>query len=389
LVYIILLLYKFYCFVGNQGQPALNISAQQIDFLLSLRLSVRKIARMLGVSQSTVRRRIHLFQIRPVRERYSQLSTAQVDTVVRNVVHAHPHAGIRMVRSYLMADDIRLTEQATRESLNRVNPTGIARRWSRNRCTQRRVYSVPHPNALWHIDGNMRLIRWRFVIHGGIDGHSRLISYLECSTDNKAETVLRHFTHAILSYGCPLRVRSDCGGENVEVAQLMTVLRGTNRGSHLAGKSTRNQRIERLWRDVFENCLSLYYNLFYMLESRNILDPDNDKHIIALKFVYQPRIQESLNAFKAAWNLHGLRTANYASPMQLWVSGVVPIHSNLQLHVDSTVESPTSNSPPPNEPEPENNVIEILKESLVPTSPSAIHGIELYVDALEIVLYHD
>ena len=29
-----------------------------------------------------------------------------------------------------------------------------------------------------HIDGNHKLIRWGFVIHGGIDGFSRKIMYL-------------------------------------------------------------------------------------------------------------------------------------------------------------------------------------------------------------------
>ena len=54
----------------------------------------------------------------------------------------------------------------------------------------RRVYSVRGPNSLWHIDGLHCLIRWRFVIHGGIDGFSRLIVYLSCATKNSAATVL-------------------------------------------------------------------------------------------------------------------------------------------------------------------------------------------------------
>ncbi len=54
--------------------------------------------------------------------------------------------------------------------------------------------------------------------------------------------------------------------QNFDVAQLMIALRGLNRGSHITGQPTRNQRIERLWRDVFENCLHSYYSLFYMLE---------------------------------------------------------------------------------------------------------------------------
>ena len=38
---------------------------------------------------------------------------------------------------------------------------------------------------------NIYTCRWRFVIHGGIDGFSRMIVFLQCSTNNKPVTVLR------------------------------------------------------------------------------------------------------------------------------------------------------------------------------------------------------
>ena len=57
----------------------------------------------------------------------------------------------------------------------------------------RRVYSVRGPYSIWHIDGLHCLIRWRFVIHGGIDGFSRLIVCLSCATNNSAATVLALF----------------------------------------------------------------------------------------------------------------------------------------------------------------------------------------------------
>ena len=56
------------------------------------------------------------------------------------------------------------------------------------------------------------------MIHGGIDGYSRMIVFLACSTDNKAGTVFNKFIHGVEEFGLPSRIRSDKGGENVDVA---------------------------------------------------------------------------------------------------------------------------------------------------------------------------
>ncbi len=387
---------------GGRGQPSLIVNVEQIEFLLSLRFSVRQIAGLLGVSQITVRRRMSAHGM-CVRDRYSQLSAAQVDSLVRDIVHSHPHSGYRLVQSYVNTQGVRLTERVVRESLNRVDPVGVAVRWSHQRCIPRRVYSVPHPNALWHIDGNMRLVRWRFPVHGAIDGYSRLITYLECSTNNRAATVLRHFTNAIRVCGCPLRVRSDFGGENIEVAQLMVLLRGTNRGSHITGRSTRNQRIERLWRDVFLNCLSVFYDNFYMMEASNILDPDIESHLIALHYVYQPRIQESLNSFRTAWNNHGIRTAHRASPMQMWTAGMLSTRESQRSRLLNVNVRGLFQLPPNDDTESEDNssdddiedvddshqeIIDVLRRSVDPLAISDIHAVDIYVQALQIVMSH-
>ncbi len=75
--------------------------------------------------------------------------------------------------------------------------------------------------CLWHIDGYHRLIKWRIVIHGGIDGYSRLPIYMKASTNNRAETVLDSFLSAVHEYGLSSRFRSEKGGENVLVSQFM------------------------------------------------------------------------------------------------------------------------------------------------------------------------
>ena len=50
-------------------------------------------------------------------------------------------------------------------------------------------------------------IRWRFVVHGGIDGYSRVLTFLNLSQDNKANTVLQHFKRGVVEWGLPVAVR--------------------------------------------------------------------------------------------------------------------------------------------------------------------------------------
>ena len=59
------------------------------------------------------------------------------------------------------------------------------------------------------------------MIHGGIDGFSRVVVFLSCSNNNRADTVQKLFQNAINSYGLPSRIRSDKGGENVGVSMFM------------------------------------------------------------------------------------------------------------------------------------------------------------------------
>ena len=150
-----------------------------------------------------------------------------------------------------------------------------------------------------------------------------MIVFLQCSTNNRASTVYRLFHNAVQTFGLPSRVRSDKGRENCDVAWFMLShpLRGPNRGSHIAVRSVHNQRIERLWRDLYTGCTYVFYQLFCHMEECSLLDPSNEVHIFPLHFVFLPRINRHLRIFSSGYNNGPISTERNMTPVQLWVNG--------------------------------------------------------------------
>ncbi len=196
---------------------------------------------------------------------YSQISNEELDVKILRFRESHgSYTGRSLVTGHLRSLGLRIQQWRIRDALARIEPADSRIRWA---CLiRRRKYTVPSPNSHWHLDGHHSLITWGFVIHGGIDGFSRLIVYLKCATNNRKETVLQLFQEANRKFGVPSRIRTDKGGENVLIWQEMEHLRGPNRGSYLAGTSTRNQRIERLWRDVWMYVCYQFYYTFQAME---------------------------------------------------------------------------------------------------------------------------
>ena len=161
-------------------------------------------------------------------------------------------------------------------------------------------------------------------MHAGVDGYSRLPVYCHCSNNNWSDTVLELFEAATAVFGLPSRIRCDKGGENFGVGHYMLTnpLRGPGRVSVIAGKSVRNQHVERFWRDLFQGSLSLFYNLFYHLEETGLLDPLDPVHLFCLHYVYLPLINQSLNIFCESYSRHHVRTAGNSTPICLWIAGL-------------------------------------------------------------------
>ena len=388
---------------GFPGRPSFDIPVEMLENLLVLGFSTQKIAAMLGVSRWTIYRRMREFDLQQL-VKFSPISNKDLDDIVRDYIDRHGSTvGQTYISGYLRSLGLRVQRHRIRECMTRVDPVNTSLRWGIVVC--RRKYFVPWPNSLWHLDGHHSLIRWGFVVHGCIDGFSRRIIFLKVATNNLAATVLHYFIEAIESDGglWPSRVRVDRGVENVLVCDAMNEARGENRGSFIAGPSTRNQRIERLWRDVFRGVLHLYYYIFYGMEDSGLLNLNNPIHMFALQLVFLPRISYNLHEYWKAFNNHSIRTEKNWTPNQMWMNGMMDENNPLANGIlDDDPDSLEWYGDDPNGPSPfddtDNNVVvnpvliengsnitTRVLERIDPLKSSSQMGVDIFTEALSLI----
>ena len=163
----------------RRGRPEKEIGEPQLQYLMDHGFKIKDVSAMFGCSRRTITRRLNKFNIFPETTKFVSINDSQLDALVEEIGLLFPRCGEKLISGRLRTKGVVIQRQRIRDSMKRVNPTMVQMRT--RGVLHRRKYSVPSPNALWHIDGNHKLIRWRIVVHGGIDGYSRLIVFLKAS----------------------------------------------------------------------------------------------------------------------------------------------------------------------------------------------------------------
>lgn len=159
-------------YTGKRGRPRKHIDPSLLHEAMSAKrnISVAKLARILGVSRPTLI--LHLQQ-NGVGYKFSQLSNADLDILVKLYRDSKPESGLRYLTGFLRRHGLRVQKRRIWASVHRID--GLGRKMRQRTTVQRRDYHISRPNALWHVDGHHKLILWGIVIHGFVDGYSRMV----------------------------------------------------------------------------------------------------------------------------------------------------------------------------------------------------------------------
>ena len=232
--------YTLFCSEQSEvGRPQLEVCKDDIMAPRHLHFSWTKISQILGISRSTLYRRLQQYGIPS--NSFTEISESDLVEIVHEIKKEHPTCGEVMLQGHLLRKGIKIQRNKLRSAIHDTDHANTIRRRSDVIC--RRVYTNPHPNAVWHVDGNHKMIRWRLVIHAGIDGFSRSVVYIKCSSNNCATTVIDAFLEGLSNFGNPSCVRSDHGGKNVEIWRYK-LIKYNNVSCVITGASVHNERVE-------------------------------------------------------------------------------------------------------------------------------------------------
>ena len=158
---------------GHKGRPPVFVNPSMVEYLQHNGYTWDEIGGSMLISRTTIWR--WLYEAGITLERFSSITDDDLDSQVGMLQMCHPHCGHILLCSMLEAQGINVPQHRLRESIHRIDLKHSSSRWHQK--IRRRTYYVPGPNSLWHIDSHHSLICWHVVVHGCIDGYSRMILF--------------------------------------------------------------------------------------------------------------------------------------------------------------------------------------------------------------------
>ena len=126
----------------KQGRPRYEIHREELEGLIDLGFTWKKIAEILCVSERTLRTKRHELEIT---DKYTGIRDN--DNFIQESLEESPNMGAIMLQGALQSRGIRIQWRRLRSSIERIDLIGKVLR--RLRTLRRRKYQVEGPNGLW------------------------------------------------------------------------------------------------------------------------------------------------------------------------------------------------------------------------------------------------
>ena len=137
--------------------------------------------------------------------------------------------------------------------------------------------------------------------------------------------------------GCPIKLVTDLGTENVLAAAPQTYFRQDVNTHHYV-PSKRNQTIESRWSFFTKSKGRWWKHFFFDLENNGRLDMTSLVNRECLWFSFASLIQSELDVMKDHWNSHRIRSSRFKTVPErpdvlYYLADISGEASNLKLHI--------------------------------------------------------
>jgi len=232
--------------------------------------------------------------------------------------------GRRWAMTYLRRRGCRTRQLDVADALKLFDPEGVARRAPGIRKRRLENYITTGPDHLWCLDGHDKLAQYGIEIYAAVDAYSRKIIWFYCGSSNRTQlSVLNQYLRAVKTRGiCPSFIRTDKGTETILLADAHFSLYieaallenwpdeeyATIRinDCYVYGPSTRNVRVEGLWRQQRYTTTGSWVSYFKLLSLRGLFEQTVVDKVVLL-FVFMPIIRSELHTFVDTHNAHPIR----------------------------------------------------------------------------------